>query len=131
MSDNWQISNEDLLADEDFAEAAELFGTYGGYDFLTEVQQVADRINTLHMERGVRAEFMFGFEANAEGEITSASVAVASTEGYSMYLYRWIDLKNLTNDREATGEEQAFAIRDVLMDAYGDVLELAAEKGLI
>ena len=35
-----------------------------------------------------------------------------------MYLMHNIDLKHLTDDRAATGHDQAFAIRDALMSAY-------------
>jgi hypothetical protein len=83
------------------------------------------------MERRVRGEFIFSFEANHEGDLQGATVAVACTHDYSMYLMRHLDLKRLTEDREATGWSQATAIRDTLMSAYVAVRRLADEKGLI
>jgi len=131
LNNHWEISNDDLVADEDFAEGVPDYSNYEGFDFYYQVQQVADRIFTIHQDRGVRGEFVFGFEANYEGELQSASVAIACTDRWSMYLYQWLDLKRLTDNREATGADQAYAIRDALMTAYAEVRTLAIEKELI
>jgi hypothetical protein len=130
-NNHWQISNDDLLDDPNFAESAEGFHSYDGYEFEYQAQQVADRIFAIHMAREVRGEFIFGFESNAEGEIQSASVAIACEGEWSLYLLRWLELRQLTTSREATAHDQAFAIRDALMAAYAEVREFAIKKELI
>jgi len=131
LNNHWEISNDDLVADADFAADAAGFEAYDSLDFEYQVQQVADRIFEIHQERDVRGQFMFGFDANNEGEISAGEVAIACTGEFSMYLMHNLDLKRLTDDREATGWDQAVAIRDALMSAYELVRGLALKKELI
>lgn len=132
MSSDWQISNDDLLGDEDFAFAASGFEERDApKDFYYQVQLVGDRIFDIHLKRGVRGTFVFSFEANSDGELSGATVAVTCTTGISVYLMQYLDLKNLTEDREATGWDQAAAIRDTLMTAYAQLRGIARDKELI
>lgn len=135
LSNHWEISNDDLIADTDFNLAASGFGSYeDDIDFEYQVQQVADRIAAIHGDRRVRGEFVFAFESTNEGgaiSLNGATVAISCTGEFSMYLMRFLDLKNLTADREASGWDQAAAIRDTLMDAYAQVRGLALNKELI
>jgi hypothetical protein len=131
LSNHWEISNDDLTADHDFASASVEFEAYDGLSFEYQVQLVADRIFTIHQDRGVKGEFIFGFDCNSEGEISSGTVAIACTGEFSMYLMHNIDLKHLTDNREATGWDQAAAIRDALMNGYEMVRALAVKKELI
>ncbi len=131
LSNHWEISNDDLVADGEFAEIAAGFEDYDDPDFEYQVQQVADRIFKIHLDRGVRGEFIFGFDSNAEGEIAAGEVSIACTGEFSMYLMHNIDLKHLTDDRAATGWDQAVAIRDALMNGYEMVRALALKKELI
>lgn len=125
------ISNQDLLDDEEFEADANDFSPYEHDSFYYQVQTVADRIFNIHMARGVTGEFIFGFESNYEGDVSSATVGLAAEVGFSLYLIQNIDLKHLTDDREATAHDQAFAIRDALMNAYDQVRAVAISKGLI
>lgn len=128
---DWAISNDDLMADKEFAENATDFQPYEHDSFYYQVHLVADRIFNIHRNRAVRGRFVSGFDSNSDGDLQGATVSVVCPEEFSMYLMRHLDLKNLTTDREAIGWDQAAAIRAALMIAYYEVRELAEEKGLI
>ena len=132
MSSNWQITDEELLhADEFFTDAVEHFEPYSSMDFEEQVSLVADRIFNIHMGRNISGEFLFSFECSADrSELQGATVAVSLNNGNG-YLTQFIDMKYLTEDRDAVGAAQAVAIKDRLMSAYATARTIAVSAGLV
>lgn len=122
------ITNEELLARLG-GEDVDTFTDYTSFGFEAQVGAVAAAIQTIHTEdRDEPLAFTFSWDGELEGGVNGLLVTVYI--GDFVYLARFVELKHLTNDREATGQAQAFAIRDALMDAYDDVLAVITKHNI-
>lgn len=122
-----EISDRQLLERIDYGDV-ETWTDYSSFTFESQVQAVATAIQTIHEERGETFAFTFSWDGELEGGVNGGLVQVYI--GDFVYLTRFVDLKNLTNDREATGKAQAYAIRDALVDAYDDVLAFIGRQNI-
>lgn len=140
------ITPEDLQADQDRmkalltnhdihchipADELDDFVGYEGFNFNSEVQQVADILFEHYSPNGPGNDtpFVFGFECNSEGEISSYTVGISLDSNF--YLLANHDIKHATFDRSATGEAAAIQIGLSLENDYLQVLHQAKKSGLI
>lgn len=90
--------------------------TFTGYDdpdFEGWVYSVAEALHTID------EEFLFDFTCNSSREIDGGVVSTYVAD--FVYVARHVELKRLTDDREAVGEYAVQAIAGALLDTYEDL----------
>lgn len=127
MTDNYAITDADLF-NHDTVDDYEAFESYDAYQFESQVQTVAERIQQVHQDRQVPFAFGFSWSGALEGGVDFGLVEVYT--GDLVYLMRALELKHLTDNRDATGLNQARAIRDALMSAHADLIRFTTKHGV-
>ena len=131
-TNDWEISDLQLLDDEEFIETVQGFTNAEDLDFDGQVSLVADRLFNIHSERNVNGEFVFGFETDAERmSLNGATVAIDIPERPNTYLMEHLPMSDLTTDPHATGEDAALAIKHRLMDSYARLRAVAVAAALL
>lgn len=120
------ISEETLFADWEDAEWVEDVGDYLSSDFESTVQAVADRIHDIHEEAGTPLAFCFGWVGVLEQGVDGAMIEAYAERG--VYLSKYVELKRLTDDREAKGRAQVLAIASALLGDYAHLIAFANDN---
>lgn len=133
MTGDWRITDEEFMApgdNWDFADLSGGFDGYAGLDFDWHVQQVADRIFHIHLDRDIKENFVFSLTCNADGERDGGVVSLPLPSA-TFYLVESLESKRMTDDRDAVETDGILAIKNCLMDSYGRLRHYAVSKGLI
>lgn len=110
----------------------ETFSGYINYGHNGEVQMIADFLHNHYSGIDGAPQFSFGFDCDEEGSISGFLVSADIGEYPNrLTLATWGDIKNSTNDREATGLKAALAIAEALDDMYHAQVVKARRHGLL
>lgn len=79
---------------------------YGGYDFESEVQAV---LAVMMSDPEWAKVLCWGWDADTDGVLGGLVLGVWHPASDGQFIGRWLDWKALTDDREATGPDAAWA----------------------
>ena len=108
-----------MKADENYADIADGFTGYEDHDFEAIVLRVAEALSNLAYDTGAR--IVIDGVADGDGLLGGYSVSV-TLRARNSYLSEYVDVKQATHNRGATGWEAIAAIADVLIDHANQII---------